>query len=288
MASVPLVASSGCSWPPAPIVGSCRRGAPSMTDRQALAPLSTRRPEHCPPDVNLRRHDGFGRGHPAAARPVRDGVVAGPWSVPEVRCSTTRTACVEVHRVVVGPMDNNVYVIRCTAHRRRRARRRGQRARAAARDVPRPRGPQGGRDPRPLGPHPGRPGRPRRRLRGVGDRPPTPGCCPPTTCSSRTTPSSRWAGCGCATIATPGHTPGSMCFAVEGTPLLLQRRHPLPGRARATPSFPGGDFPTIIRSIEDRLFSRFGPDTIVLPGHGRLHHHRHRGPHLQEWIDRGW
>ena len=34
------------------------------------------------------------------------------------------------------------------------------------------------------------------------------------------------------TIATPGHTPGSMCFAVEGTPLLFSGDTLFPGRPR--------------------------------------------------------
>ena len=53
------------------------------------------------------------------------------------------------------------------------------------------------------------------------------------------------------TIATPGHTPGSICFAVEGTPLLFSGDTLFPGGPGAT-KFPGGDFPTIIRSIEER------------------------------------
>ena len=89
------------------------------------------------------------------------------------------------------------------------------------------------------------------------------------------------------TVATPGHTPGSICFAVEGTPLLFSGDTLFPGGPGAT-KFPGGDFPTIIRSIEDRLFARFGPDTIVLPGHGDSTTIGTERPHLQEWIDRGW
>jgi glyoxylase-like metal-dependent hydrolase (beta-lactamase superfamily II) len=89
------------------------------------------------------------------------------------------------------------------------------------------------------------------------------------------------------TIATPGHTPGSICFAVEGTPLLFSGDTLFPGGPGAT-KFPGGDFPTIIRSIEDRLFARFGPDTIVLPGHGDSTTIGTERPQLQEWIDRGW
>jgi glyoxylase-like metal-dependent hydrolase (beta-lactamase superfamily II) len=89
------------------------------------------------------------------------------------------------------------------------------------------------------------------------------------------------------TIATPGHTRGSMCFSVEGTPLLFSGDTLFPGGPGAT-KFPGGDFPTIIKSIEDRLFSRFGPDTVVLPGHGVDTTIGAEQPHLQEWVDRGW
>jgi len=89
------------------------------------------------------------------------------------------------------------------------------------------------------------------------------------------------------TIATPGHTPGSMCFAVEGTPLLLSGDTLFPGGPGNT-SFEGGDFPTIIRSIEERLLARFEAETVVLPGHGSSTTIGSESPHLQEWIDRGW
>jgi glyoxylase-like metal-dependent hydrolase (beta-lactamase superfamily II) len=89
------------------------------------------------------------------------------------------------------------------------------------------------------------------------------------------------------TVATPGHTPGSMCFAIEGTPLLLAGDTLFPGGPGNT-SFPGGDFPTIIQSIERRLFARYDADTVVLPGHGASTTMGTERPHLQEWIDRGW
>jgi len=89
------------------------------------------------------------------------------------------------------------------------------------------------------------------------------------------------------TIATPGHTPGSMCFAVDGTPLLLTGDTLFPGGPGNT-SFEGGDFPSIIASIEHRLFTRFAPETMVLPGHGATTTIGSESPHLQEWIDRGW
>ncbi|HEX3946799.1 MAG TPA: MBL fold metallo-hydrolase [Acidimicrobiales bacterium] len=89
------------------------------------------------------------------------------------------------------------------------------------------------------------------------------------------------------TIATPGHTAGSMCFAVDDTPLLLSGDTLFPGGPGNT-SFEGGDFPTIIRSLEERLFSRFEAGTVVLPGHGSSTTIGSESPHLQEWIDRGW
>lgn len=89
------------------------------------------------------------------------------------------------------------------------------------------------------------------------------------------------------TIATPGHTSGSMCFAVEGTPLLLSGDTLFPGGPGNT-ALAGGDFPTIIRSIEDRLFRRFGAETVVLPGHGATTTIGSESPHLSEWIERGW
>ena len=88
------------------------------------------------------------------------------------------------------------------------------------------------------------------------------------------------------TIMTPGHTPGSMSFRLEGSPVLFSGDTLFPGGPGATQY--GGDFPTIIRSIEDRLFSQLPPDTIVMPGHGLDTTIGTETPHLQEWIDRGW
>jgi len=90
-----------------------------------------------------------------------------------------------------------------------------------------------------------------------------------------------------ATIATPGHTPGSMCFAVEGTPLLFTGDTLFPGGPGNT-SFENADFATIINSIERRLFAEFGPDTLVLPGHGAGTTIGTETPHLGEWVERGW
>ena len=89
------------------------------------------------------------------------------------------------------------------------------------------------------------------------------------------------------TIHTPGHTPGSMCFVVEGSPVLLSGDTLFPGGPGAT-KFPGGDFPTIIASIGERLFGRLPDHTLVMPGHGEGTTIGAERPHLQEWADRGW
>ena len=87
-------------------------------------------------------------------------------------------------------------------------------------------------------------------------------------------------------IHNPGHTPGSISFRVEGTPLLFTGDTLFPGGPGAT-KFPGGSFDTIIDSIDNLLFV-FPSETIVLPGHGLDTTIGTERPHLQEWVDRGW
>jgi glyoxylase-like metal-dependent hydrolase (beta-lactamase superfamily II) len=88
------------------------------------------------------------------------------------------------------------------------------------------------------------------------------------------------------TIHTPGHTPGSMCFLLEGHPVLFSGDTLFPGGPGNT-SFEGGDFDTIIHSVDRKLFT-LPADTVVLPGHGDRTTIGTERPHLQEWIDRGW
>jgi glyoxylase-like metal-dependent hydrolase (beta-lactamase superfamily II) len=87
-------------------------------------------------------------------------------------------------------------------------------------------------------------------------------------------------------IHTPGHTPGSTCFRVDEAPVLFSGDTLFPGGPGAT-AFPGGHFPTIIASIRDKLFT-LDSDVIVMPGHGADTTIGDERPHLQEWIDRGW
>lgn len=89
------------------------------------------------------------------------------------------------------------------------------------------------------------------------------------------------------TVHTPGHTPGSMSFHVENTPLLFSGDTLFPGGPGAT-QFEGGEFDTIIESIENRIFRVFDGDTIVLPGHGADTTIGNESGSLDEWVARGW
>jgi glyoxylase-like metal-dependent hydrolase (beta-lactamase superfamily II) len=89
------------------------------------------------------------------------------------------------------------------------------------------------------------------------------------------------------TLHTPGHTPGSICFALEGTPLLFTGDTLFPGGPGNT-TFEGGDFATIINSIEQRIFNVFDEATIIWPGHGASSTIGVERPHLEEWVARGW
>jgi len=88
------------------------------------------------------------------------------------------------------------------------------------------------------------------------------------------------------TILNPGHTPGSTSFLLEDHPVLFTGDTLFPGGPGNTQS-PEGDFPLIIESIDRRLFT-LDPDLLVLPGHGLDTTVGNERPHLQEWVDRGW
>jgi glyoxylase-like metal-dependent hydrolase (beta-lactamase superfamily II) len=89
-----------------------------------------------------------------------------------------------------------------------------------------------------------------------------------------------------STIHTPGHTPGSTCFLLDGHPVLFSGDTLFPGGVGNT-TFEGGDFDTIIRSVDRRLFT-LPEETLVLPGHGLDTTIGSERPHLDEWIERGW
>jgi len=70
-------------------------------------------------------------------------------------------------------------------------------------------------------------------------------------------------------VHTPGHTPGSVCFEIQvpGERPLVLAGDTLFRRSVGRTDLPGGDTPTLARSIRERLYTR-DPDTLVIPGHG--------------------
>ena len=87
-------------------------------------------------------------------------------------------------------------------------------------------------------------------------------------------------------IHNPGHTEGSISFHVVDTPLLFTGDTLFPGGPGNT-QLEGGDFATIIKSIDNKLFT-FSAETIVLPGHGLDTTIGAERPQLSAWVERGW
>ena len=87
----------------------------------------------------------------------------------------------------------------------------------------------------------------------------------------------------------PGHTRGSLLYLVRGA----RRPHLFTGDSL----FPGGvgntfgddeAFRELLDGIEDRVFDRLPDETWVYPGHGDDTTLGRERPHLGEWRDRGW
>jgi hydroxyacylglutathione hydrolase len=66
-------------------------------------------------------------------------------------------------------------------------------------------------------------------------------------------------------IFTPGHSPGHVTYAVRGEDALLSGDVLFQGSVGRV-DLPGGDWPTLLRSIE-ALIDGFPPETVVYPGH---------------------
>src|SRR5271165_3303835 len=82
-------------------------------------------------------------------------------------------------------------------------------------------------------------------------------------------------------LYTPGHSPGHLTYAVPGA--LLSGDVLFQGSVGRV-DLPGGDWPTLERSIE-MLLRRFPPETIVYPGHmgvTTLQRERDTNPFLSE------
>ena len=87
-------------------------------------------------------------------------------------------------------------------------------------------------------------------------------------------------------IHTPGHTAGSTCFVLEGHPIVFSGDTLFPGGAGNTAT-EGASFEEIIGSIDRRLFT-LPAETLVFPGHGLDTTIGTERPNLDAWIARGW
>jgi glyoxylase-like metal-dependent hydrolase (beta-lactamase superfamily II) len=87
-------------------------------------------------------------------------------------------------------------------------------------------------------------------------------------------------------VHTPGHTRGSTSFLLEGAPIVFTGDTLFPGGPGNT-STPGASFDQIIDSIDRRLLT-LPADMLVLPGHGLDTTVAAERPHLEEWVERGW
>lgn len=90
-------------------------------------------------------------------------------------------------------------------------------------------------------------------------------------------------------VHTPGHTPGAIQFLVHGS----ERPHLFSGDSL----FPGGPgntwgdperFAELLGHLEDRVFGRLPDDTWVYPGHGDDTTLGAERPSIPEWRERGW
>jgi len=68
-------------------------------------------------------------------------------------------------------------------------------------------------------------------------------------------------------IHTPGHSPGSVCFHIDGEQSILLSGDTLFCRSIGRTDLFGGSFEQIIESIRNKLF-KLPDDTVVYPGHG--------------------
>jgi glyoxylase-like metal-dependent hydrolase (beta-lactamase superfamily II) len=90
-------------------------------------------------------------------------------------------------------------------------------------------------------------------------------------------------------ISTPGHTQGSMCFAYSSgeQPVIFSGDTLFLGGPGNTTS-PGASFEAIIDSITSQILDRFPDSAVVLPGHGLSTSVGRERPFRDAWIARGF
>ena len=92
------------------------------------------------------------------------------------------------------------------------------------------------------------------------------------------------AGLDLTVLHTPGHSPGGVCL-YDGGARLFSGDTLFAGGPGAT-GRSHSDFPTIIRSIRERLLV-LPPATVVHTGHGATTTIGAEAPDLEEWVRRG-
>ncbi len=88
-------------------------------------------------------------------------------------------------------------------------------------------------------------------------------------------------------IATPGHTPGCVCYHVPEEKLVFTGDTLFAGTIGRT-DLEGGDYDSLIRSIMEKLIW-LDPDTVIYPGHGRpsdIGSERRENPMLEPFNER--
>jgi len=88
-----------------------------------------------------------------------------------------------------------------------------------------------------------------------------------------------------------GHTPGSIALALDGPATgevtqLFTGDCLFPGGVGKT--WKGEDFTQLLNDVTARVFEIYGDSTVIYPGHGDDTTLGVERPHLDEWRDRGW
>lgn len=91
-------------------------------------------------------------------------------------------------------------------------------------------------------------------------------------------------------IGLRGHTPGSIALAWQdshsGVVHIFSGDSLFPGGVGKTTS--PQDFTSLIDDVENRIFSVYGDDTVIYPGHGDNTTLGAERPQLTQWRERGW